>query len=102
MNRLTAFFIATLMALSTCLAHARDLGPDESRKLQDAGTIQSFEKLNAAALAKHPGAAVTDTELEEKYGKFIYQVELRDTQGIEWDMELDAVTGKVLKNHQDI
>jgi uncharacterized membrane protein YkoI len=102
LNRLTAFFIATLMALSTCLAHARDLGPDESRKLQDAGTIQSFEKLNAAALAKHPGAAVTDTELEEKYGKFIYQVELRDTQGIEWDMELDAVTGKVLKNHQDI
>ncbi|WP_053146784.1 PepSY domain-containing protein [Pseudomonas sp. P97.38] len=101
MNRLTALFIATLMAFNAGLAHARDLGADESRKLQDAGTILSFEKLDAAALAEHPGATVTDSELEEEYGKYIYQVELRDAKGIDWDLELDAVTGKVLKNHQD-
>ena len=102
MNRLTAFFIATLMALGTSLAHARDLGVDEARKLQDAGTILSVEKLDAAALAKHPGATLTETELEEAYGKYIYQVDLRDTKGIEWDLELDATNGTVLKNHQDL
>ncbi|MBO1540886.1 PepSY domain-containing protein [Pseudomonas sp. OA65] len=102
MNRLTAFFIATLMALGTSQAHARDLGVDEARKLQDAGTILSVEKLDAAALAKHPGATLTETELEEAYGKYIYQVDLRDTKGIEWDLELDATNGKVLKNHQDL
>ncbi|MGN8278657.1 PepSY domain-containing protein [Pseudomonas sp. SMV71] len=101
MNRLTAVFFATLMAVSTGLVHARDLNADESRKLQDAGTILTFEKLDAAALAEHPGATLTDAELEEEYGKYIYQVELRDTEGIDWDLELDAVTGKVLKNHQD-
>lgn len=101
MNRLTAFFIATLMALGISLVHARDLDTDEARKLQDAGTILSFEKLNAAALAEHPGATLTDTELDEEYGKYIYQVDLRDTKGIEWDLELDATNGKVLKNHQD-
>ncbi|MET3457567.1 MULTISPECIES: PepSY domain-containing protein [Pseudomonas] len=102
MNRLTAFFIATLMALGTSLAHARDLSADEARKLQDAGTILSFERLNAAALAKHPGATLTETELEEEYGKYIYQVGLHDKKGIEWDVELDATNGKVLKNHQDL
>ncbi|AXA52858.1 PepSY domain-containing protein [Pseudomonas thivervalensis] len=102
MNRLTAFFIATLMALGTSLAHAGDLNDDETRKLQDAGTILSFEKLKAAALAKHPGATVTETELEEEYGKYIYQVDLRDAEGIEWDLELDATNGEVLKNHQDL
>lgn len=92
---------ASIFALTSGLAQARDLGPDEALKLRDAGTIQSFEKLNAAALAKHPGGTVHETELEQEYGKYIYQVDLRDAQGVEWDVELDAVTGQVLKDHQD-
>ncbi|KAA0945570.1 MULTISPECIES: PepSY domain-containing protein [unclassified Pseudomonas] len=101
MKKLTALVATSIIALTASLAQARDLGPDEALKLRDAGTIVSFEKLNATALAKHPGATVTETELEEEYGKYLYQVELRDAQGIEWDLELDAVTGVVLKDHQD-
>lgn len=101
MKTLTALFAATVFGLSAGLAQAKDLGPDVALKLRDAGTIQSFEKLNAAALAKHPGSTVHETELEEEYGKYIYQVELRDPQGVEWDLELDAATGQILKDHQD-
>ncbi|MBT9300243.1 MULTISPECIES: PepSY domain-containing protein [Pseudomonas] len=101
MKILTATIVASIIALTTGLAQARDLGPDEALKLRDAGTILSFEKLNAAALAKHPGGTVHETELEQEYGKYIYQVDLRDAQGVEWDVELDAVTGQVLKDHQD-
>jgi uncharacterized membrane protein YkoI len=97
----TALFAASLIGLTASLAHARDLGPDEALRLRDAGTIVSFEKLNATALAKHPGSTVTETELEEAYGKYLYQIELRDPQGLEWDLELDAVSGQVLKDHQD-
>ncbi|KJZ34119.1 PepSY domain-containing protein [Pseudomonas sp. B21-040] len=101
MNTQTALFCASIIAMTASLAHARDLGPDEALRLRDAGTIVSFEKLNATALAKHPGSTVTQTELEDAYGKYIYQVELRDPQGIEWELELDAVSGQVLKDHQD-
>lgn len=101
MKTLTALFAATVLGLSAGIAQAKDLGPDVALKLRDAGTIQSFEKLNAAALAKHPGSTVHETELEEEYGKYIYQVELRDPQGVEWDLELDAATGQILKDHQD-
>ncbi|WP_085638090.1 MULTISPECIES: PepSY domain-containing protein [unclassified Pseudomonas] len=101
MKTLTALSIASIIGLTASLAHARDLGPDEALRLRDAGTIQSFEKLNAAALAKHPGSTVTETELEENYGRYFYQIELRDPQGQAWDMELDAVSGQVLKDHQD-
>ncbi|MGB5829581.1 MAG: PepSY domain-containing protein [Pseudomonas mandelii] len=101
MKTLTALFTASILTLTASLAHARDLGPDEALRLRDAGTNVSFEKLNATALAKHPGAKITETELEEEYGKYIYQVELRDPQGIDWDLELDAVSGQVLKDHQD-
>ena len=101
MKTLTALSICAIIGFTASIAHARDLGPDEALRLRDAGTIVSFEKLNATALSKHPGSTITDTELEEQYGKYIYQIEMRDPQGLEWDLELDAVTGQVLKDHQD-
>ncbi len=101
MKNITALFAIAALTATAGLAQARDLGPDEALKLRDAGTVQSFEKLNAAAIAKHPGATVKETELEEEYGRYIYQVELRDPAGLEWDMELDATNGQILKDHQD-
>ena len=101
MKTLTALTTASILGLGANTALARDLGPDEALRLRDAGTIVSFEKLNATALARHPGSTITETELEEEYGKYVYQVEMRDPQGLEWDLELDAVTGQVLKDHQD-
>jgi len=101
MKNLIALFAIAALTATAGIAQARDLGPDEALKLRDAGTIQSFEKLNAAAIAKHPGATVHESELEEEYGRYIYQVELRDPQGLQWDVELDATNGQVLKDHQD-
>ena len=101
MKKLTTLFTTTLLIATAGLAQARDLGPDEALRLRDAGTIQSFEKLNAAALAKHPGANVEETELEEEYGRYVYQGELRDEKGVQWDMELDASTGAILKDQMD-
>ncbi|MBD8122926.1 MULTISPECIES: PepSY domain-containing protein [Pseudomonas] len=101
MKILTAVIAATTLMATAGYVQARDLGPDEALKLRDAGTIQSFEKLNAVALGKHPKATITDTELEQEYGKYVYQIELRDAQGVEWDVEVDAVSGQVLKDHQD-
>lgn len=92
--------IAGLITLAGS-AQARDLGPDEALKLRDAGTIQSFEKLNELALAQHPGGVIRDTELENELGRYIYQLEVVDAKGVEWDVELDATNGQVLKNHQD-
>ena len=101
MKAFTALFAAAALTLTAGLAQARDLGPDEALKLRDAGTIQSFEKLNAAALAQHSGGKIEETELEEEYGRYVYQVEIRDAQGVQWDIELDASNGQVLKNQQD-
>lgn len=101
MNTLIALITASIICLTAGTAFARDLGPDEALRLRDAGTIVSFEKLNAKALEKHPGSEITETELEEEYGKYIYQIELRDPKGVKWDLEFNAVNGEVLKHHQD-
>jgi uncharacterized membrane protein YkoI len=91
----------TLVASLAVSAQARDLGIDEAIKLRDSGTIQSFEKLNEQALALHPGATIQETELEHEWGRYVYQLEVVDAQGVEWDVELDATNGQVLKNQQD-
>lgn len=101
MKTLTALFASAALVISAGAAQARDLGPDEALKLRDAGTIQSFEKLNEIALKAHPGATIKGTELEEEYGRYVYEVELHDAKKVEWDLAIDAKTGEILKNHQD-
>lgn len=79
-----------------------DIGPDEALRLVQAGSIKSFEELNAIAQALQPGATIEDTELELERGRYVYQVELRGSApGEEWDVEIDAVTGTVLSAHRD-
>jgi uncharacterized membrane protein YkoI len=101
MNANVILLAAVCFASAAITARARDLGPDEALRLRDAGTIKSFELLNEVALAQHPGGRIEETELEEEYGRYIYQIELRDQQGLKWDLELDANSGEILSNHRD-
>lgn len=100
MKTLTALFAATALTLTAGLAQA-DVRPDQIPSLLKSGAIMDFEKLNAAALAKHPGATLIDTELEDKAGRLVYETELRDTSNVKWDVKLDAKTAEVLENKQD-
>ncbi|PHX52739.1 peptidase [Pseudomonas syringae pv. syringae] len=66
-----------------------------------AALTNSAEKLDAKALSKHPDARIIGTQFKNIYGRYVYNVELRDNQGIEWVLEMDAATGQVYRNHQD-
>jgi uncharacterized membrane protein YkoI len=101
MNALAALCTTAFLLFTSGVVSARDISPDEAATLRAAGRIQASEQLNAAALANHPGATISDTELDEKYGRLIYEVELTDAQGVDWDVDVDAATGEVLKDHQD-
>ncbi|RMV67266.1 hypothetical protein ALP05_02690 [Pseudomonas caricapapayae] len=96
----------TLLAAMTCVLaatgiQARGVDPQEVLRLSDTGTLQSAEKLEAKALSKHPGARIIGTQFKNRYGRYVYNVELRDKQDIEWVLEIDAATGQVYRNHQD-
>lgn len=101
MKNLTALFAAAALTLTAGLAQA-DVRPDHIEGLLKSGKIMTFEKLNAEALAQHKGATILDTELDEQTGgRLIYEVEMRDTSNVKWDVKLDAKTGAVLENKQD-
>ncbi|MBY8948304.1 MULTISPECIES: PepSY domain-containing protein [unclassified Pseudomonas] len=99
MKRLTALVAAAFIAATATQAGAVD--PDKPLIVPATVTIVAFDQLEATAQALHPGSTLLDTDLDEAYGKYVYEVELQDADGIEWEVELDALTGQVLKNHQD-
>jgi len=99
MKTLTALFAAT--ALTAGLAQA-DVRPDQIEGLLKSGAVMPFDKLNAAAVAKHAGATITDTELDHNNsGVLVYEVDLTDTAGKRFEVKLDAKTGAVLEDKID-
>ncbi|NWC60050.1 PepSY domain-containing protein [Pseudomonas veronii] len=101
MKTLTALFAATALTLAAGLAQA-DVRPDHIEGLLKSGAVMPFDKLNAAAVAKHVGAQITDTELDHNNsGVLVYEVELTDTAGKRFEVKLDAKTGTVLEDKQD-
>ncbi len=101
MKTLTALCVSAALLVGVGVAQAKDVSPAKTVELSNSAAILSFDKLDAAALAQHPGARILDTELNESYGRYIYQVDVRDDKGQKWEVELDATTAEVVKNQQD-
>jgi uncharacterized membrane protein YkoI len=101
MKTLTALFSASLIALTASLAHARDLGPDEALRLRQQGVILPLEQLLKQAMDRYPGAKLLEAELEEKHDVYIYEVELLTVDGVVRELDLDAATGRLLKDEED-
>ncbi|MFF7107389.1 PepSY domain-containing protein [Pseudomonas sichuanensis] len=91
-----------LALLGMCsLAAARDLDQDEALALRQQGIILPFERLLETALGRYPGARLLEAELEEKHGRYEYEVELLTPQGVVREIKLDARSGELLKDEED-
>lgn len=80
---------------------ARDLDQDEALRLRQQGVILSLEQVLHHALDRYPGAKLLEVELEEKHDVYIYEVELLTPQGVVRELDLDAATGRLLKDKED-
>jgi uncharacterized membrane protein YkoI len=100
MKTFNALFAAIALTAAAGAAQA-DVRPDQIEALVKSGEVMSFEQLNKLATDKHPGFTIHDTELDKNATGYVYQVELRDAKGVEWDVDLNAKTGEILKDKQD-
>ncbi|NWB94059.1 PepSY domain-containing protein [Pseudomonas agarici] len=94
MKTLTTLLTATALTCVAGFAQA-DVRPDLISGLLESGAIASFEKLNQAALAKHPNATILDTELDHTSSGYVYEVELKDADEVKWKVKVDAKTAVV-------
>ena len=99
-NWLIAAGVATAF-LASGVAYAEDLSPAELDPLVKSGRVLPLDKLQAAALATHQGGRVKSGEVERKNGGYIYEADVTDRDVKDWDVDVDATTGLLLKDEKD-
>jgi uncharacterized membrane protein YkoI len=95
--------VAVLIVLMLILferAGLADSDHDRAKQLREAGEILPLERIIEMAKKDHPGRLI-EAELEEKKGRFIYELELLDEEGIVWELKYDARSGELLKEKRE-
>ncbi|MCW8278569.1 PepSY domain-containing protein [Pseudomonas sp. PCH199] len=99
-RRASRWLVLALLAVCSVVM-ARGLDQDEALRLRQRGVILPLEQLLQQALDRYPGAKLLEAELEEKHDVYIYEVELLTAEGVVRELELDASTGRLLKDKED-
>lgn len=96
-------FVARLLGLCglaiiavPAMADDDDVDAATAKRLRETGAILPLEKILERARRVHAGK-VLDTELERKYDRYVYEIEILDERGVAWKMKYDAATGELLK-----
>ena len=72
---------------------------DAVRAITQRGDILSLDRILQDARGQHAGR-VLESELEQKDGRYVYEVELVDDRGRVREVKFDASTGEVLREEQ--
>ncbi len=72
----------------------------QARRLKDLGEILPLEQIIKAAKAKQSGRVI-EIELENKDGRYLYEVELLNARGEVWELYFDATTGQLIKHERE-
>ncbi|WP_428605050.1 PepSY domain-containing protein [Sedimenticola sp.] len=73
---------------------------ERAKALRESGEIMPLEQILANIRGEYPGRLL-EVSLEQEGKALIYEIELLDNEGKVWELELDAVTGKLIKRKQD-
>lgn len=105
--RLPQFLAAIVLGLALPSMAAGDeplllaeMKADQVHRLKETGDIMSLEALLRQVRQEYPGRVI-EIELEEENGRYIYELEIVDDEGIVWDIELDARSGELIKREVD-
>lgn len=93
--------LITLCLATVSQVAARDLSHDEALKLRKEGKVLASQAFIERALERHPKAHLLELELEEKHGRYVYEIELITVHGQVRELKFDARTGELLEDEED-
>jgi len=94
---------AVLAALGVALGStpaAADRDFERARELRDAGEIVPFGLILEHTHQFHPGHVI-NVKFEEEDGRYIYELEVLDPEGVVWALIFDARTGKLIETLEE-
>lgn len=87
-----------IFATSAFAQDANDLA--EMKAISKSANLIPPEQAIEKALAVKPGTVV-DADIDRKFKKFYYEIEIVDAQGTEWEIDIDARSGTVRRVKKD-
>jgi len=85
------------LSLLLCLAPALATADHREAPPKD---LMPLEEIIAKAKQDKAGRIV-EVELDRDHGRYMYEVEIIDDAGVEWELKYDARTGKLLSTERD-
>lgn len=94
----TRLSLGILLLMS--LASAADQDHLDARRLSEAGSILPFDTIVSRLLTEREGR-VLEAALQQLSGSYVYDIEILDANGVVWEIEVDAVTGRKLREMRE-
>ncbi len=102
-SKLAVLTLVAAFGLGTAVVHASDTKSTTktATKTEDQAALQkeakiSLDKAREIALKKVPGGKVESSELEREHGKLIYSFDIKTSKPGVTEVNVDAITGKVV------
>ncbi len=102
-NKRTFTFIvvaACLVMFASVDIVMADIGPKKARALQQQEIILPLSHIIDKAMAIKSGK-VLETELDQENDRYVYELEILDSNGQVWELEFDAQTGDLMEIEED-
>ena len=97
---LSVLAVACVFALTHSTQADDEIDSKEVACLQQTGEILPQEQILERASSRQPGE-VTEIELKKKDGRYAYEVDVVDDQGVKRELTFDAKTGEFLVSEKD-
>ena len=101
-----ALLLGGLLAVSAAAPASADSSDDfkHARALREKGEIVPFGEILEHSRAYHPGRVI-NVKFEEDDGRYTYELEVIDDEGVVWALIFDARTGDLVETmpeHEEI
>lgn len=88
--------LVSVLSLFFGTTSVADQNADTARQLQQRGDILPLEQIIDLAVTVKQGQ-ILETDLEHDDGRYVYELEILDSRGQVWEIELDAQTGELIE-----
>jgi uncharacterized membrane protein YkoI len=99
-NFVSVMLLAVIMFISNIVYADDDTDQNEALRLLQEGKIVSLETILTKVNLIHTGKII-EAELEEKHGRYIYEIEILSDDGIVWELKYDASSATLLSTEKE-
>ena len=92
--------IGLLLSLLVATTATADDDHEQARRLRKAGEVLPLASVIAKVRERQPGR-VLEVELEQKHGRWVYEIELLAADGTVWEFKVDAAGGELLERERE-